>query len=47
MSYYIVDTHTVYADVNLSIKLTVTKPPLLIEPWSVYDYITLISKQLV
>lgn len=41
--YYIVDTHTMYADVNLSIKLTLTKPPRLTEPCSVYDYITLIT----
>lgn len=32
-----------YADVNLSIKLTLTKPPRLTEPCSVYDYITLIT----
>lgn len=43
MSYYIAELHTMYADVKLSIKLTLTKLPLLPEPCSVYDYITLIT----
>lgn len=42
-SYYIAELHTMYADVKLSIKLTLTKLPLLPEPCSVYDYITLIT----
>lgn len=43
MSYYIAEMHTMNADVKLSIKLTLTKLPLLPEPCSVYDYITLIT----